>query len=352
MFSKDAGTGPGREGASAPPGGIIFNVQRFSTEDGPGLRTTVFFKGCPLRCRWCHNPEGLSPHPQLVWSAERCLGCGTCVKACPLAVLAFATRGGADPACSATVLRIDRSRCRACGTCAEACPSRALEVLGRRVSADELVAELARDAEFYRVSGGGVTFSGGECLFQPEFFLAAAKAVKDAGLELAVDTSGLAPPHLFERALALADLVLYDVKLIDPERHRQATGVDNRVILDNARRLAASGCRFWVRFPVIPGWTDDEDNVRAVARFVAREMAGVERVDFLAYNNLGEGDWARLGLAYDLAGQGLLEPERMERALEIARREGLDPRPSGLLARDGSGRRASPLETEVLSDAG
>ncbi len=302
--------------------GLICNLQRFSTEDGPGLRTTAFLKGCPLRCVWCQNPEGLSPKPELVWARAKCQGHGRCISACPKGALLPKPDG----------LFIDRSKCDACGACAAACPTGALEVLGRRVTSEILAAELARDAEFYAASGGGVTFSGGECLAQPDFVFETAALLRAAGVKVAFDTAGLVSPEVFELALAAADLILYDVKLTDPERHRAMCGADNRLILDNARRLGRSGIPFWVRFPVIPAATDDDDNVREVSRFVAREMAGAERVDFLAYNNLCESDWERLGLPYALAGQPLLTRERFERVLEIGREAGLRPTPSGPLA--------------------
>lgn len=305
--------------ANHPPSpstrGIIFNLQRFSTEDGPGLRTTAFLKGCPLRCAWCHNPEGLSGKPQVVWYDAKCIDCGDCVLACPTGVLTRRETG----------MHLDRSRCKACGVCARACPASALEVLGRELTAAELAAELARDAEFFRTSGGGVTFSGGECLMQPDFLVAAAREVRAQGIHVAIDTSGFAAPAVFRQALEVADLVLYDLKLIDAERHRALTGTDNKVILDNARTLAASGVPFWVRFPVIPGYTDDEANVAAVSTFVAREMPGAERVDFLAYNNLCRPDYARLDLDFALGDRGLLSKEEMERVLAVARRSGLEP---------------------------
>lgn len=264
----------------------------------------------------------MSSKPQVVWYDVKCLDCGDCVMACPNGVLTRRAEG----------MRVDRARCKGCGTCARACPAGALELLGREVGAAELAAELARDAEFFRASGGGVTFSGGECLAQPGLLVATARLLRERVVHVAVDTSGFAPTAVFRQALEVADLILYDIKAVDPERHKTLTGVDNRVILENARTLAASGKPFWVRFPVIPGYTDDVENVRAVSAFVSREMPGAERVDFLAYNNLCEADYRRLDMPFPLAGRPLLTPAEMEKVLTLARAAGLDPKASGPMA--------------------
>ena len=262
---------------------------------------------------WCHNPEGLSPSPEIAWAGTRCIACGECARTCPNGVYGPAGPGGRD-----------RSRCLACGACARACPSGALQLLGREVGASALAAELSRDRVFFETSGGGVTFSGGECLAQPDLFVEAAVILRAGGTPVALDTSGLAARATFDRAALAADLVLYDIKLIDPARHKAATGADNRLILDNARALAASGRRFWVRFPVIPGLTDDDENVRAVSEFIGREMAAAERVDFLPYNNLCEADYRRLGLPFALADRKPLSPQEMGRVADLARQSGLD----------------------------
>jgi pyruvate formate lyase activating enzyme len=284
------------------PTGITFNVQRFSTEDGPGIRTTVFLKGCPLRCAWCHNPEGLSPRPELMWYDVRCIGARDCLEICPEDALEL-TRDG---------MCIDRARCTACGACAETCPAGALEVIGREWTPGELFAEVQKDRVFYETSGGGVTISGGEPMLQVDFVLALARACHEASIPVALDTCGAALWEQYKQMLPLVDLVLYDLKIFDGERHRASTGVDNRPILENARRIAAAGKPMWVRTPVIPGYTASAANIAALGDFIAAELPTVERWDLLAYTNLGQPKYHRLGRPYALEGVELLTRAEME----------------------------------------
>jgi len=290
------------------PTGITFNVQRFSTEDGPGIRTTVFLKGCPLRCAWCHNPEGILPRPELLWYDTRCIGARDCLSACPLGALAL-TAGG---------MHIDRSRCTVCGDCVRACPAAALEVVGREWTAEALFAEVEKDGVFYETSGGGVTFSGGEPTMQAEFVGAVARLCRRAGYPVALDTCGAAAWERFAALLPLVDLVLYDLKLYDRERHRASTGADNTLILENARRIAAAGVPMWIRTPIIPGHTADEDNVAALADFIAEALPTVQRWDLLAYTNLGQPKYHRLGRPYALEGVPLLTRAEMEALHAVA----------------------------------
>jgi pyruvate formate lyase activating enzyme len=299
--------GPGSLGHS--PTGTTFNIQRFSTEDGPGIRTTVFFKGCPLRCAWCHNPEGLSPKPELMWYDARCIGARHCLAACPHGALAL-TPGG---------LVIDRRLCDACGTCAQACPAAALEVIGRTWTAEQLCAEVSKDTLFFETSGGGVTLSGGEPLAQADFLAALCPLLHEAGLHVALDTCGAAPWACYERLLPFLDLALYDLKIYDAARHQASTGADNRTILENARRLAAAGLPLWIRTPLIPGHTAEAANLAALARFIAAELPTVERWDLLAYTNLGGPKYRRLDRPYALAGVPLLARAEVEALHHLAR---------------------------------
>lgn len=282
--------------------GLTFNVQRFSTEDGPGIRTTVFLKGCPLRCAWCHNPEGLRPHPDLVWYDMRCIAARECLRACPENALELTPQG----------MRIARDKCTVCGACARACPAAALEVIGRQWTADELLVELLKDAVFYETSGGGITFSGGEPLLQVDFLANLLPRCCQAGLHVALDTCGAVSWGHYAQVLPWTNLVLLDLKIMDGERHHAATGVNNTVILENAERMAALRIPMWIRTPVIPGYTNDLDNIRAIGQFIRGSLPTVERWDLLAYTNLGRPKYHRLDLPYALADAPLLTKAEME----------------------------------------
>ncbi len=282
--------------------GITFNVQRFSTEDGPGIRTTVFLKGCPLRCAWCHNPEGLSPKPDLVWYDVRCVGARECLQACSEGALTLTAQG----------LHIDRERCTLCGSCAEACPAAALEIIGRRWTPEQLVEELLKDQVFYQTSGGGVTFSGGEPMMQVAFLRQVLPQCREHKLHVALDTCGGVGWDRYEQVLPWVDLVLYDLKVMDAGQHRDATGIANDGILDTARRLAACGIPMWIRTPVVPGYTAGQHNIEAIACFIRDALPTVERWDLLAYTNLGRPKYHRLDRPYALEETPLLERREME----------------------------------------
>ena len=282
--------------------GFLFNVQQFSTEDGPGIRTTAFLKGCPLRCPWCHNPEGMQTAPDLVWYNTRCIAARDCLRACPEDALELSAAG----------MKIDRQRCTLCGKCEQACPAAASETLGRAWTSDELLALLLKDQVFYETSQGGVTFSGGEPMQQIDFLAEILPQCKRRGLHVALDTCGMAAWEKYEQVLPFVDLVLYDLKIMDPHRHQAVTGSSNVRILNNIRRISRSGKPIWIRTPIIPGFTDDADNIAAIGRFVHAEIKSVQRWDLLAYTNMASPKYQRLGRAYPLERAPLLQRSQME----------------------------------------
>ncbi len=296
--------------------GTILHLQRLSTEDGPGIRTTVFFKGCPLRCTWCHNPESLSPGPQLQWLENRCIGCHTCLKVCPNGCLSD----------SGSSIVIDRQRCQGCGTCAGECPSNALELLGKRVGVEDLLAELVKDRAYYLPSGGGVTLSGGEPAYQPLFAEALLHHLKSAGIATALDTCGQCSPQVLERLLPWIDLVLYDLKIVDSDLHHRHTGLENRLILENLARVIASGKTVWVRTPLIPGVTDSPENIEGIGAFLRlNSNANLERWELCAFNNLCRDKYRRLGMEWSFKSTPLFTQEQLDFAGACAKGSGFDP---------------------------
>ena len=294
----------------------VLNIQRMSTEDGPGIRTTVFLKGCTLTCSWCHNPESIASRPELVWNGGACIGCRSCLDVCATGALEAGDDGIAP----------DRDRCEVCGACAEECPSNALELLGRTWTLDDLVAEVVKDRPYFVRSGGGVTVSGGEPGVQASFVSEFLRRCREEGLHTVLDTCGVCSTDALLGMAEHADLVLYDLKLADAEAHEAHAGRHNREVLDNLRALAEAGADLWIRTPLIPGITATADNVRAVGQLVVRHAAqNVERWELCAFNNLCEHKYTRLGLAWSLAGVELLTRDQLDRLGEVARLSGVDP---------------------------
>ncbi|MGI6614865.1 MAG: glycyl-radical enzyme activating protein, partial [Dethiobacteria bacterium] len=284
----------------------ITNIQTMSTEDGPGIRTTVFMKGCSLRCLWCQNPEGLSPKTELAHEPLRCIDCGACLQNCSAGALSRGERG-----------LIFGGSCRLCLKCAENCPAQAIRVFGEKMELEALLDRLIRDRPFYNHSGGGVTFSGGECLLQHRFLLAALPKLRAASVHSCIDTAGCVSPQVFKAVASEADLVLYDLKIMDSEKHKLFTGASNKQILENAAWLGASGIPFWIRVPVIPEYTADEGNIRAIADFIRKQVGPVERIDLLGYNDLCATDYEKLGLPYKLKAVPRVSKETMLALREI-----------------------------------
>jgi len=275
---------------TTPLRGVVFNLQRYSLHDGPGIRTLVFLKGCSLRCLWCCNPESHRLHPEVEFFAEKCQRCGRCVEVCPR----LAVNADLEAA-----VRIDRARCDDCGLCAEACPTQALRIIGQMMSVEDVMVQVRKDASYYRRSGGGLTLSGGEPLAQPEFAASLLKAAYDANLDTALETSGYGRWEDLESMLPWTGLVLFDLKHADSETHRRMTGQPNEPVLANARRLAERRHPMVLRVPLVPRHNMDEANLFAMAR-LARELR-VHEVHLMPFHQLGKDKYRRLGMEYTLA---------------------------------------------------
>lgn len=264
--------------------GLVFNVQRFSLDDGPGIRTTLFLKGCNYNCLWCHNPESIRSETEMLDYSDRCTGCGRCVAACPLGLRRV----------SANRIVFDRHLCTACSACARVCPSGAIVACGQMMTVDQAVHTLLRDKAFYSQSRGGVTFSGGEPMLQRGFVTALAEEMKRSDVHTALDTAGNVPEEWFDdRLLSCIDLFLYDVKGADPTSHKQRTGATNERSVANLRLLASKGARIWIRIPYIPGLTCEEEEIRGIAELL-RAIGGIDRVELVPYHAYGESKYAAL----------------------------------------------------------
>lgn len=284
MENKASGEKIKKEGRTFPKKGIVFNIQRYSIQDGPGIRTTVFLKGCPLRCLWCHNPEGIKPEPEIIWWEARCLGCRKCLESCHLDTQIFPP--AFDP------------NCDLCGECLRACPAKALELAGREYSPEELLEEILKDRVFFDLSQGGVTFSGGEPLFQGDFLLEMLSKCKRERIHIAVDTSGFASSELFQRVEELTDLFLYDLKTMDERKHLDFTGVQNFQILENLKWLSEKPEKVIVRLPVIPGFNDDDREIRLMGEFLL--SLKIPEINLIPYHKMAKDKYRRLRREYPL----------------------------------------------------
>ena len=251
---------------------IIFDVQRNSFVDGPGIRTTVFFKGCNLRCAWCHNPESQSAKPQMMFYKDKCTGCGKCKSVCPYHL----------------------EQCELCGKCTLYCPVDARKVCGKEHTVDEVLKEVLKDQAFYETSGGGVTFSGGECMLQIDFLAEILKKCKEKGIHTAVDTAGHIPFESFEKILPYTDLFLYDIKIFDSQKHKQYVGVGNELILENLKKLFERKAKLWIRIPIIPDVNDSIEEIQKIKDFL-KTIGTPEKIELLPYHAMGENKYRAIG---------------------------------------------------------
>ncbi|HLO32344.1 MAG TPA: glycyl-radical enzyme activating protein [Anaerolineales bacterium] len=298
------------------PTGRIFDIKKYAIHDGPGIRTTVFFQGCPLSCWWCHNPESQPRMSALIYRANRCIVCGECAAVCPHNAIHINDRAVTD-----------RSKCDVCGTCAETCYQRAREVSGREVTVGEVMAEIERDVPFYDQSGGGVTFSGGEPLIQRSFLFALLRLCREREIHTVVDTSGYTTWKALESICQLVDLFLYDLKLMDEKRHLQYTGVSNRPILNNLKLLAEHGHSIHVRIPLVPGVNDDDENLRRSGELLG-SLPNLSGVELMGYHDIAAAKYEALGLAYRLSETKPPSAERVQRAVTLLEEYGLKVKPS------------------------
>lgn len=287
--------------------GFIFNIQKFSLNDGPGIRTVIFLKGCPLRCRWCSNPESQSTQSQVLWDADRCLRCGGCQKICRKEAIHL----------QGDVVCIEEPLCVRCGDCIKSCPAQALRMEGERIPLETVLATCLQDRDFYEESGGGVTFSGGEMLMQPDFVIAAAEALHREGIHTAAETTGYCAPEVFSRVAAHLDYLLYDIKHWEEGKHREGTGVSLQPILQNLRAALTMGKEILPRIPVIPGYNDSLADAEGFCCLFAE--LGITKVQLLPFHQFGEKKYAMLGREYALADYKPLHAEELQAYTHIFR---------------------------------
>lgn len=334
--------------------GIVTDFKRFAVHDGDGIRTTVFLKGCPLRCVWCHNPESISPKPELAFYAEKCTGCGECARICPMDAHIFEAadtptgneaNSGNKPISDSTPIsgsapvsgnesisgnapisssapasykhRLDRTKCVACGKCAEVCVSGALKLCGRRMSVDEVMKIVAEDRIFYETSNGGMTLSGGEPTLQPEFALALLRAAKEDRISTALDTCGCAKREVYESLLPYTDIFLYDIKHITDEGHIRCTGRPNRLILDNLRFLSDAGAKIEIRIPFVPGYNDDAETLDGIGRLLS--TVNITKAKLLPYHSYARSKYLSLGIPDTLPDVERPNSEKLEAAAKLLR---------------------------------
>lgn len=293
--------------------GTVFNIQRYSIDDGPGIRTTVFVKGCPLRCPWCSNPESQNPKPELMYRYTACKHCGSCERACPVGAVKLDGEGN---------VHIDREACTVCGACVEACAADAMQMSGKVLSVDEVMKTIIRDEVYYE-DGGGVTCSGGEILSQADFVAEIFEACQARGIHTNADTSGFGSADAMRKVLAHSDMVFFDMKLMDPEKHAEVMGVPLAPIIENLKIVAESGIETVIRFPLVPGYNDSDENLKAMADCI-KEIGLKCRIDVLPYHKYGENKYAGVGMTYPIPEVPENTPANVERAVNTFKEYGLE----------------------------
>lgn len=282
---------------------LVTNIQGYSLHDGPGIRTVVFLKGCGLACRWCSNPECISPKPETGFFKSLCTQCGNCAAVCPNGALVF--EGGEFP-------YINRKKCTGCGDCSSVCSYQALVLYGKPMNSDEIFEVVNRDKMFYEASGGGVTLSGGEALLHPQLVCDVFEKCRQAGIHTCIETSGNAPESALRQVIPFTDYILYDLKIMNSEKHRQYTGQPNDLVLANARLVAGSGTETFFRLPLIPGVNDDIQNIKETADFLNGLGPNYRQIELMPYHRLGKGKYESLDRKYPLSGVWAPEPEQVD----------------------------------------
>lgn len=303
---------------------LILDIQRMSTEDGPGIRSTVFFKGCTLSCLWCHNPESIYKDKEIQWIETKCIGCKTCINTCPNDALSMSDNG----------IIINRERCQRCLSCAKECPTLAMEVKGDYWEVEELVNEVIKDIVYFEKSNGGVTASGGEAMMYPDFVYDFFKSLKKLSIHTALDTCGMCSQEALEKVLRYTDLVLYDIKLFDSATHKRFTGQSNKIVLENLLFIADEirqdkiPSKLWIRTPIIPDATASEENIKQIGEFIANNLNDVvSRWDLCAFNNLCKDKYKRLNIdwMFSFNDTKLLKKDEMNYYVSVAKKTGVNP---------------------------